>query len=102
EFEMMKSTAYLINCCRGPIVEENALINALENNVIEGAALDVFEFEPEIGEGLKKLTNVVLTPHIGNATFETRDARAELAARNLVTGLDAQEPSYVVNGVKIE
>jgi len=100
EFEMMKSTAYLINCSRGPIVEEEALIKALENNVIEGAALDVFEFEPEIGEGLKKLKNVVLTPHIGNATFEARDAMAEMAATNIVKVLDGQEPSYVVNGVK--
>ncbi len=55
QFEMMKSTAYLINCARGPIVEEAALIKALENKTIEAAALDVFEFEPEIGEGLKKL-----------------------------------------------
>ncbi|MEH7345644.1 NAD(P)-dependent oxidoreductase [Bacillus sp. JJ1532] len=99
QFEMMKSTAYLINCAHGPIVDEAALINALENKVIEGAALDVFESEPEIGEGLKQLKNVVLTPHIGNATFEARDAMAEMAATNIVKILIGEEPSYVINGV---
>ncbi|MEH7181019.1 2-hydroxyacid dehydrogenase family protein [Neobacillus vireti] len=99
EFELMKPTAYIINCARGPIVEEAALIKALEENVIEGAALDVFEFEPEIGEGLMKLKNVVLTPHIGNATFEARDAMAEMACGNVVKVLNGEEPSYVVNGV---
>ncbi|MEH7125205.1 MULTISPECIES: NAD(P)-dependent oxidoreductase [unclassified Bacillus (in: firmicutes)] len=99
QFEMMKPTAYLINCAHGPIVEEAALINALENNMIEGAALDVFEFEPEIGERLKKLKNVVLTPHIGNATFEARDKMAEMAAGNIVKVLNGEEPNYVINGV---
>lgn len=99
QFEMMKSTAHLINCARGPIVDEAALIKALEENVIEGAALDVFEFEPEIGEGLKRLKNVVLTPHIGNATYETRDAMAVMAAENIVKVLNNEQPSYVINGV---
>ncbi|MCT1904415.1 NAD(P)-dependent oxidoreductase [Oceanobacillus sojae] len=99
QLEMMKPTAYLINCARGPIVEETALIKALEEKVIEGAALDVFEFEPEIGDGLKKLKNVVLTPHIGNATFETRDAMAEMAAGNIFKALGGEEPSYVINEV---
>jgi D-3-phosphoglycerate dehydrogenase len=99
QFELMKETAYLINCARGPIVEEKALIKALETKQIEGAALDVFEFEPEIGEGLKKLRNVVLTPHIGNATFEARDDMSVMAAGNIVKVLSGEEPSYVVNGV---
>lgn len=99
QFEMMKSTAHLINCARGPILDEAALIKALEENVIEGAALDVFEFEPEIGEGLKRLKNVVLTPHIGNATYETRDAMAVMAAENIVKVLNNEQPSYVINGV---
>ncbi len=99
QFEMMKPTSYLINCARGPIVEEAALIKALEENVIEGAALDVFEFEPEIGEGLKKLKNIVLTPHIGNATYEARDAMAVMAAVNIVKVLNNEAPSYVINGV---
>ena len=99
QFEMMKRTAYLINCSRGPIVEETALIESLEEGLIEGAALDVFEFEPHIGDGLKKLENVVLTPHIGNATFEARDAMAVMAAGNIIKVLNNEEPSYVVNGV---
>nr|WP_239094351.1 2-hydroxyacid dehydrogenase family protein [Bacillus sp. B15-48] len=99
QFEMMKPTAYLINCARGPIVEEAALIKALEEQTIEGAALDVFEFEPEIGEGLKKLKNVVLTPHIGNATFEARDDMAVIAAGNIAKMLNNEAPSYVINDV---
>ncbi|SOC42523.1 2-hydroxyacid dehydrogenase family protein [Ureibacillus acetophenoni] len=99
QFEMMKRTAYLINCARGPIVEEAALVNALKEGLIEGAALDVFEFEPHIGEELKKLKNVVLTPHIGNATFEARDDMAVMAAENIVKVLNNEEPLYVVNGV---
>ena len=73
QFKLMKSTAYLINAGRGPIVNEEALVKALEDKEIEGAALDVYEFEPEITEGLKSLDNVVITPHIGNATYEARD-----------------------------
>ncbi|RHW32045.1 hydroxyacid dehydrogenase [Lysinibacillus yapensis] len=99
QFEMMKRTAYLINCARGPIVEEAAIVKALEDKVIEGAALDVFEFEPTIGEGLKKLKNVVLTPHIGNATFEARDAMAVMAVENIIKVLNNDNPLYVVNGV---
>ncbi|MBM4764424.1 NAD(P)-dependent oxidoreductase [Bacillus sp. B15-48] len=99
QFEMMKSTAYLINCARGPIVEEAALIKALQEKTIEGAALDVFEFEPEIGEDLKKLKNIVLTPHIGNATFEARDDMAVMAAGNIVKVLNNDAPSYVINNV---
>lgn len=99
QFEMMKKTAYLINCARGPIVDEVALIEALSERIIEGAALDVFEFEPEIGEGLKKLKNVVLTPHIGNATFEARDAMAVMAAKSIEKALNNETPPYVVNGV---
>src|SRR5690606_31198235 len=99
QFEMMKKTAYLINCARGPIVDEAALIEALRERTIEGAALDVFEFEPKIGDELKKLKNVVLTPHIGNATIEARNAMAVMAAQNIVKALNNETPSFVVNGV---
>lgn len=99
QFEMMKSTAYLINCARGPIVDEAALIKALAEKQIEGAGIDVFEFEPVISEGLKELKNVVLTPHIGNATFEARDEMANIAAGNIVKVLNGEAPSYVINGV---
>ncbi|MGF9964967.1 2-hydroxyacid dehydrogenase family protein [Bacillus rhizoplanae] len=92
QFKMMKKTAYIINAARGPIMNEEALAHALETKEIEGAALDVFEFEPKITEKLKGLQNVVLTPHIGNATIETRDAMAEMAVRNILAVLEGNEP----------
>ncbi|HDX9578881.1 TPA: NAD(P)-binding domain-containing protein [Bacillus pseudomycoides] len=92
QFRMMKKTAYMINAARGPIINEEALAHALETKEIEGAALDVFEFEPKITEKLKGLTNVVFTPHIGNATIETRDAMAEMAVRNILAVLEGNEP----------
>ncbi|MCR8856250.1 MULTISPECIES: 2-hydroxyacid dehydrogenase family protein [Bacillus] len=97
QFKMMKKTAYIINAARGPIMNELALAHALETNEIEGAALDVFEFEPKITERLKGLKNVVLTPHVGNATFETRDAMAEIAVRNILAVLEGEEPLTPVN-----
>ncbi|QHW36045.1 hydroxyacid dehydrogenase [Staphylococcus ursi] len=93
----MKSTSYLINASRGPIVHESELVRALEDKLIEGAALDVFEFEPEITEELKTMKNVVITPHIGNATFEARDMMANIAANNVVLALTDQKPKYIVN-----
>lgn len=92
QLRMMKQTAYIVNAARGPIINEEALANVLEEKSIEGAALDVFEFEPQITEKLKGLSNVVLTPHIGNATIETRDAMAEMAVRNILAVLDGEEP----------
>ncbi|RXK19021.1 2-hydroxyacid dehydrogenase family protein [Macrococcus sp. DPC7161] len=97
QLEMMKPTAYLINASRGPVVHEAALADALENKVIEGAALDVFEFEPEINDRLKKLDNVVITPHIGNATFEARDMMADIVTQNVYKKLNGEKPDYVVN-----
>ncbi|HEK9100374.1 2-hydroxyacid dehydrogenase family protein [Bacillus pfraonensis] len=97
QFKMMKKTAYIINAARGPIMNELALAHALETNEIEGAALDVFEFEPKITERLKGLKNVVLTPHVGNATFETRDAMAEMAVRNILAVLEGEEALTPVN-----
>ncbi|MTT31959.1 hydroxyacid dehydrogenase [Terrilactibacillus sp. BCM23-1] len=90
--KMMKKTAYLINAARGPIVDEKALAVALKEHTIAGAALDVFEFEPSITEELKSLDNVVITPHIGNATIETRNAMAEIAANNILSVLNGNEP----------
>ncbi|MBO1578317.1 NAD(P)-dependent oxidoreductase [Bacillus sp. XF8] len=97
QFKMMKKTAYIVNAARGPIMNELALAHALETNEIEGAALDVFEFEPKITERLKGLKNVVLTPHVGNATFETRDAMAEMAVRNILAVLEGKEALAPVN-----
>ncbi|EHA6937605.1 NAD(P)-binding domain-containing protein [Listeria monocytogenes] len=92
----MKSSAFLINAARGPVVEEAALIKALETGVIAGAALDVFEFEPKIGEDFAKLDNVVLTPHIGNATVETRAAMGKIAIANVEAVLAGKAPLHSV------
>jgi len=81
---MMKKTAYLVNTARGPIVDEAALVGALKNNVIKGAALDVYEKEPSLAPGLSALENVVITPHIASASIETRAAMAEVAAHSIV------------------
>ena len=78
----MKSTAYLINTARGPIVNEAALVDALKNGDIAGAGLDVFENEPQVHPGLLELENAVLIPHLGSATVETRAAMADIAATN--------------------
>lgn len=97
EIKMMQPTAYLINASRGPIVHEAALADALEQGIIEGAALDVFEDEPIINDKLKGLKNVVLTPHIGNATYETRDKMAEIVTHNVFKKLNGQSPDYIIN-----
>ncbi|MDW8797513.1 NAD(P)-dependent oxidoreductase [Staphylococcus pseudoxylosus] len=95
--QKMKPTSYLINASRGPIVYEAELVKALKEGVIEGAALDVFEFEPQITEELKSMKNVVITPHIGNATFEARDMMADIVATNVVKQLSDETPNYIVN-----
>jgi glyoxylate reductase len=88
----MKRTAYLINTTRGPVVDEAALVWALGERLIAGAALDVFEREPEVHPGLMAFENVVLSPHLGSANRETRLAMAELAARNVVAVLGGRPP----------
>jgi glyoxylate reductase len=88
----MKETAFVVNTARGPIVDEAALVDALRAGTIAGAGLDVFEHEPEVHPGLLDLDNVVLAPHLGSATIETRSAMAELAARNVVEVLAGRAP----------
>lgn len=100
QFKQMKDSAMLINAARGPIIDEAALYDALVNHEIAGAALDVYEKEPEVADGFKALKNVVLTPHIGNATVEARDAMAEIVAKNTVSMDKGNKPNYVVNGVE--
>jgi glyoxylate reductase len=88
----MKESAYLVNTARGPIVDEAALVEALRGGGIAGAGLDVFEKEPEVHEGLLELDNVVLVPHLGSATIETRTAMAQLAADNALAVLGGRDP----------
>ncbi|MBI2020859.1 D-glycerate dehydrogenase [Candidatus Daviesbacteria bacterium] len=90
--KMMKPTAYLVNTSRGPVVDEAALVEALKTGVIKGAALDVFEGEPNHAPGLDQLNNVVMTPHIASATIEARSAMGELAAKNIIAVLSGQPP----------
>jgi glyoxylate reductase len=88
----MKRTAYLVNASRGPIVDEAALVWALENHLIAGAALDVYEREPEIHKGLLALENVVLSPHLGSSTIETRTTMIHLAVDNIIAVLTGGAP----------
>ncbi len=88
----MKRSAYLINTARGPVVDEEALNWALDERLIAGVALDVFEREPEVHQGLLQRSNVVLVSHLGSATHETRVAMADLAARNVEAVLQGRPP----------
>ena len=89
---LMRPNAYLVNTARGPIVDEAALVQALRNRAIAGAGLDVFEREPEVHPGLLELDTVVLVPHLGSATIETRTAMAILAARNAIAVVQGETP----------
>lgn len=93
---LMKKTALLINTSRGAVVDEKALVEALKEGKIAGAALDVFEFEPKLTKGLIKLNNVVLTPHIASARQTSRDMMAEVTAKNIISYL---ENGHVLNSV---
>lgn len=93
----MKPTAYLINTARGPIVDEQALVDALKAGQIAGVGLDVFEHEPKVNPGLLELDNVVLIPHLGSATVETRAAMADIAATNALTILAGALAPNLVN-----
>lgn len=99
EFTKMKDSALLINAARGPIIDETALLTALQNKQLAGAALDVYENEPEVADGFKQLKNVILTPHIGNATVEARDAMAEIVANNVLAADTNQTIKYIVNNL---
>jgi glyoxylate reductase len=92
ELGAMKPTAVLVNAARGPVVDERALVEALRSGQIAAAGLDVYEHEPRVEPGLLELENVVLAPHLGSATVETRAAMAELAARNAISVLGGQGP----------
>ena len=93
----MKASAYFINMARGPVAHEDALVEALQTGTIAGAALDVFEFEPEVHPALLDLDNVLLTPHIGGGTRESRRAARHLCAQNVAAVLQGKHPITPVN-----
>ncbi len=97
EFKKMKSTAILINTSRGPVVDEEALADALENNEIWAAGIDVYENEPAVNERLLGMKNVILTPHVASATEEARDGMAVLAAKNVIAALSGEKPDNLLN-----
>jgi glyoxylate reductase len=97
EFELMKPTAVLVNASRGPVVDEQALVDALKNHRIFGAGLDVYEKEPAVHPGLLAAHNVVLAPHIASASVRTRAEMCAVAARNLVTALRGGRPANLLN-----
>jgi lactate dehydrogenase-like 2-hydroxyacid dehydrogenase len=96
-FERMKTTAVLVNTARGAVVDEQVLIQALQKKQIAGAALDVFEQEPQIPDALLDLDNVVAVPHIGTATLDTRIAIGRQAAQNILDFFEGRELKYCVN-----
>ena len=97
EFALMKPTAFLINTARGPIVDEAALIRALAKKRIAGAGLDVFENEPKVAMALRKMRNVVLTPHMGSAVASLREVMANIVVDNVVAILGGKPPPNFVN-----
>ena len=97
ELKLMKKTAYLINTSRGPIVDEKALVKALQEGWIAGAGLDVYENEPKLAEGLVECRNAVLLPHIGSGTIETRTNMGMIATENAIAIIKSKKAPNVVN-----
>lgn len=96
KLSLIKKDAFVINTARGPVIDEKALYEKLKNNEIGGAALDVYENEPKLIPGLADLKNVVLTPHIGSATHETRNKMSLMVANDVIKALEGQVPEHVV------
>jgi lactate dehydrogenase-like 2-hydroxyacid dehydrogenase len=97
ELRMMKPTSILVNSSRGPVVDEPALAEALEQRIIAGAGLDVYEKEPQVHPDLLKLTNVALAPHIASASVDTRRKMSMMAAENVVAGIEGRRPPNLLN-----
>ena len=96
-FKKMKNTAFLINTSRGKVVNEKDLVTALKQKIIAGAGLDVFQIEPmNKNHPLTKLENIVLAPHIGSSTKETRNKMAEITIKNLILGIKGKKPIYSI------
>jgi glyoxylate reductase len=96
QLAMMKPTAYLIHAARGKVVDDQALVDALKNKSIAGAALDVFENEPALTEGMTDLDNLIVLPHIGSASVATRDTMALLVVDNVFDALDGKTPRTLI------
>jgi glyoxylate reductase len=97
ELRLMRPSAYLVNTARGPIVDEKALVRALEEKRIAGAALDVYEREPLVEPGLITMPNVVLTPHLGSAAIDTRERVADIVVDNIVAVIEKHKPPNLYN-----
>ena len=97
QFALMKPTAFIINTARGAIIDEKALLRALKKKKIAGAALDVFEHEPNVPPAFKTLQNVVLTPHLGSAVMEVREQMANIVVDNIQALIDGRTPPNCVN-----
>jgi glyoxylate reductase len=96
-FRKMKPTAVIVNTSRGPVIDESALADALEAGEIFAAGLDVFEREPEVEERLLELENVVVIPHLGSATVDTRNAMGHVVVDNVFAALDGKRPPTLLN-----
>ena len=97
EFKKMKPDAWLVNTARGAVIDERALIKALQDKLIAGAAMDVFEHEPDIPDEFLEMENVVLLPHVGTATMEARIAIARSASENIIDFFSGKKPKYMIN-----
>lgn len=97
KLSLMKPTSFLINTSRGPVVDEEALRDALRGKVIAGAGLDVFEFEPKLVDGLVDLPNIIMTPHIASANLDAREQMAQIVAENIIDFFEGKIPKNIVN-----
>ncbi len=95
-FRKMKNGVYLVNTSRGEVIDEAALVEHLKSGKVRGAGFDVYEYEPEITKELFLMPNVVLLPHIGSATIETRNKMSEMVARNVIAGLEGEKPENLI------
>ena len=97
EFALMKPTAFIINTSRGPVIDEAALVRALQSKTIAGAGLDVYEHEPQVAPELVAMPNVVLTPHLGSAVFELREGMAHVVVDNTIALIEGRPPVSCLN-----
>jgi glyoxylate reductase len=98
EIGMMKPSAFLINACRGKVVQEAPLVDALKSGKLAGAGLDVYEHEPDVAKALTEMDNVVVTPHLGSSTFRAREGMGRVAAESIIAALSGQVPDNIVEG----